>query len=130
MNVPNKFVIYASLSALVITSTVGCATTGANYRPIVDNKGVDLNRYESDLHDCQGYATQTASAGESAAAGAAAGAVFGAVLAAAAGSRYSRSSSAGVGAVSGAAGAAAQGETNQRNIIRSCLAGRGYKVLQ
>ena len=110
---------------------VGCAaTSGANYRPIVDNKGVDQNRYESDLREGQSYATQTAGAADSAAAGAVAGALLGAVLAGAAGRNYSRSSSARVGAVSGAVGAGVEGERNQRTIINRCLAGRGYRVLQ
>ena len=110
---------------------VGCAaTSGANYRPIVDSKGVDLNRYESDLRECQSYALQTAGAADSAAAGAVAGALLGAVLAGAAGKNYSRSSSARVGAVSGAVGAGVEGERNQKTIINRCLAGRGYKVLQ
>lgn len=113
-----------------VTTLVGCATSGANYRPIVDSRGVDSARYESDLRECQTYATQTASAGESAAAGAIVGALFGAVLAAAAGSRYDRAATARVGAVTGAVGAGAEGETNQRNIIRRCLSGRGYNVLQ
>ncbi len=123
----NKFI--TSVILISITAFLGgCA--GANYRPIVDNKGVDLNRYEADLQECQAYATQTAGAGTSAAAGAAAGAILGAALAAAAGSRYDRNSTARVGAVSGAVGAGAEGEKNQRNIINRCLAGRGYKVLQ
>lgn len=131
MKIAIKSVIYISLASFIAMSLGGCAaTSGANYRPIVDNKGVDMNLYESDLRECQNYATQTASAGESAAAGAVAGALLGAVLAAAAGSRYSRSSTAGVGAVSGAAGAGVEGEKNQRNIINRCLAGRGYRVLQ
>ena len=62
--------------------------------------------------------------------GAVAGAILGGILAAAAGPGYSRSSTAKVGAVGGAVGAGAQGETDQRNIIRRCLSGRGYKVLQ
>ncbi len=131
MRIASKSIIYLCLSAFVAVSLGGCAaTTGANYRPVVDNKGVDLNKYEVDLRECQNYATQTAGAGESAAAGAAAGAVLGAVLAAAAGKNHSRSSNARVGAVTGAVGAGAEGETNQRNIIRRCLAGRGYRVLQ
>ncbi len=118
-----------ALSTLVFVS--GCATnSGVNYRPIVDTKGVDLNRYESDLRECQSYATQTAGAAESAAVGAVAGAALGGILAAAAGSNYSRSRTARVGAVTGAVGAGAQGETDQRNIIRRCLNGRGYRVLQ
>lgn len=131
MIILNKPIIYVCISAFLIMSVTGCATTsGANYRPIVDNKGVDLNKYESDLRECQSYATQTASAGESAAAGAVAGALLGAVLAGAAGSRYSKTSTARVGAVSGAVGAGVEGEKNQRNIINRCLAGRGYRVLQ
>jgi outer membrane lipoprotein SlyB len=82
------------------------------------------------LRECQGYATQTAGAGESAAVGALAGAILGGVLAAAAGKNYSRTSTARVGAVTGAVGAGTQGEADQRNIIRRCLTGRGYKVLQ
>lgn len=121
----------AVVTVCIASLLTGCAaTSGSNYRPIVDTRSVDLNRYENDLRDCQGYATQTAGAGESAAAGALAGAVLGGVLAAAAGKNYSRTSTARVGAVTGAVGAGAQGETDQRNIIRRCLAGRGYKVLQ
>ena len=121
--------LIAVLSAAAFLA--GCAaTSGANYRPIVDNKGVDLNRYESDLRECQSYATQTAGAADSAAGGALAGALLGAALAGAAGKNYSKSSSARVGAVSGAVGAGLGGERNQKNIINTCLAGRGYRVLQ
>lgn len=126
----NKTIIKSTSAILLISLITACANTGANYRPVVDTKGIDLNRYEADLSECQQYANQTAGAGESAAAGAAAGAVFGALLAAAAGGGSSKKSTAGVGAVTGAAGAAGQGETNQRNVIRRCLSGRGYKVLQ
>jgi outer membrane lipoprotein SlyB len=121
--------IGVAISVMALLS--GCAaTTGANYRPIIDSKGVDFNRYEADLRDCQAYATQTASAAQSAAAGALAGAVLGAALAAAAGGGYSRTSTARVGAVSGAVGAGVEGERNQRTIINRCLAGRGYSVLK
>lgn len=108
----------------------GCANSGANYRPLVDSQGVDMARYEGDLRDCQQYATQVAGAAENAAIGAAVGAIFGAVLAAAAGSRYDRHATARVGAVTGAAAGAAEGETDQRNIIRNCMSGRGYRVLR
>jgi outer membrane lipoprotein SlyB len=127
----SKSIVTIGLVSFISVSLFGCAaTSGANYRPIVDSKGVDLNRYESDLRECQSYATQTAGAADSAAAGAIAGALLGAALAAAAGNNYSRSSTARVGAVSGAVGAGVEGERNQRTIINRCLAGRGYKVLQ
>lgn len=119
--------------ALLISALLGaCATRpmGDNYRPIVDLKGADTSRYESDLSDCQAYARQTASAAEQAAAGALAGAIFGALLAAAAGGGYSRNQHAAVGAVVGAAGGAVEGERDQRSIIVRCLSGRGYSVLK
>ena len=127
----NRKIASIGVAFSIVALLSGCAaTTGANYRPIIDSKGIDFNRYEADLSECQAYATQTASAAQSAAAGAIAGAVLGAALAAAAGSRYDRSSTARVGALSGAVGAGAEGERNQRTIINRCLAGRGYKVLQ
>lgn len=107
-----------------------CANTGAGYRPLIDSKGVDYNRYEGDLRECQAYAAQVSGAAERAAAGAIIGALFGAALAAAAGSGYSRNSSAAVGAVAGAAQGGAGGERDQRSVIRRCLANRGYSVLQ
>lgn len=118
------------LAAMLIVSVSGCASTGSNYRPIVDNKNVDLNRYEADLQECQAYARKTANAGKSAAVGAAAGAALGVALALIGGGGYDKGASAGAGALIGGVGAGAQGETNQRNIIRNCLNGRGYKVLQ
>lgn len=126
MNSKNTFIFF--LLGIYSLFLVGCA--GPNYRPIVDNKGVDLNRYEADLQECQVFATQTASAAQSAAVGAVAGAVLGSVVAAAAGSRYDRNASAKVGALTGAVGAGFDGEKNQKNIINRCLSGRGYRVLQ
>lgn len=117
---------FAALTVLVILA----ACAGASYRPMIDSRNVDMNKFEADLRDCQQYATQVAGAGTSAAVGAGVGALFGAVLAAAVGHGVSRNSMAGVGAVSGAASGGVEGETNQRDVIRRCIAGRGYSVLQ
>ena len=116
------------LSAAVLLA--GCASTGtgSNFRPIVDNKGVDLNRYEADLQECQAYAKNTANAGKSGAGGAAVGAALGLALALIGGDK--KLASAGTGAVIGGAAGAAAGEGSQRDIIRTCLTGRGYKVLK
>ena len=107
----------------------GCVGTGSNYRPIVDNKRVDLNIYEADLQECQVYARQTANAGKSGVVGAIAGAALGLGLAVIGGG-YDQAAAAGVGAVVGGVAGGSEGETNQRNIIRNCLRGRGYSVLQ
>lgn len=112
-----------------VSMLAACANTGAGYRPLIDSKGVDFNRYEGDLRECQAYAAQVSGAAERAAAGAIVGALLGAALAAAAGSNYSRNSTAAVGAVSGAASGGAAGERDQRTVIRRCLGNRGYSVL-
>jgi outer membrane lipoprotein SlyB len=85
-------------------------------------------QYEQGLRECQAYAAQAAGAGEQAAAGTVGGAIFEALLAA--GGRASRNHSALVGGLLGGAGGAAKGETDQRNVIRTCLNNRGYSVLQ
>ena len=122
---------FSAFSIIFTIFVAGCANhMGANYRPIVDTQGVDLNRYEADLQACQAYATQTASTAESAAVGAVGGAVLTGLMAAVGGSGYDKGGSARMGAVAGAAGGAVTGETSQRNIIRRCLSGRGYRVLQ
>jgi len=113
---------------LALTILAGCA--GSNYRPMVDGRGVNSTKYESDLRDCQAYAEQLPGAGVGAGVGAIAGAVFGAALAAAAGRGYDRDATARVGALTGAVGGAASGETDQRDVIRRCMSGRGYSVLR
>ena len=102
----------------------GCAS----YTPVVDMRGVDRRTYAADLDECQGYATQR-SAGGTAAAGAVAGAVFGALLGAAIGNHSLAQRGAGVGALYGVAGGAAAGADSQIDIVRRCMHGRGYAVL-
>jgi outer membrane lipoprotein SlyB len=113
-----------TISALLVA---GCANTGANYRPLIDSKNLDLNRYEADLLECQRYAEQKGGAGEKAAIGAGAGAVLGGVLAAV--GNGDKGSSSRMGGVMGAVSGATTGEQGQRTIIKRCLVGRGYKVL-
>jgi len=122
-----------STNAIIITAIIamtGCAGTGSNYGPIVDMRGKDFVAHSKDLGECQAYATQLADAASSAATGAVVGAIFGTiVMAALGGSRHDRSQGAIIGALSGGTSAGVQGETNQRNVIRRCMAGRGYSVL-
>ena len=116
----------------VIVLTVlltGCAS----YRPIVDTQNVDLNNYEADLIQCQQYAKGINPA-ESALGGALAGATFGAAIGAIAGAftgDVGRGAAvmASLTGAQGAAQGAASGAETQKTIIRRCLAGRGYSVL-
>lgn len=125
----NKYIV---LWIVVSVAVSGCAThgTGAQYSPVVDLKGVDNGKYFQDLHECQVYARGSMNAGEGAAAGALGGAMFGAALLAIVGGDSSDIwRGAGAGALGGGVSGAATGELGQREIIKNCLRGRGYRVL-
>ena len=101
-----------------------CASKG----PIVDTQGVDMSRYDQDLAQCETYASQVNTgeqAGKSAAAGGLLGAIFGAIV----GDSSTVAKGAGVGAVAGGARGAAGGEREKDQVVKTCLRGRGYKVL-
>ena len=108
----------------------GCAT----YRPIVDMQGVDQNQFEADLRECQSYAEQVSPVAE-AAVGAAIGVGVGAALGAVVGSlvgEAGRGAEMGM-AIIGTEGAimgVSSGIAGQRDVIRNCMAGRGYSVLR
>ena len=114
-------------AGLVATAMLlsGCASS---YRPIVDMKPGEEVRYSQDLVECQRYTQQISPEGH-AAAGAIVGALLGAALGAAVGNRDIAQRVAGVGAISGGASGAAQGMQTQVDIIRNCMRGRGYNVL-
>ncbi len=117
-----------TLSLLAITVTVGCA--GADVRPLVDMKGVNQSAYENDLSECQAYAKQQSGMGETAAKGAGAGAVVGGLLGlVTGGNKTGIVQAAGAGAVIGGAGGAFTGNQAQEAVVKRCLSGRGYKVL-
>ena len=113
-------------SALFLTVFVaGCS----GYRPIVDGQGRDMSNYEYDLRDCQNYARQVDGAGRTGG-GALAGAAFGAVLGLVGGGNSTGiAQAAGVGAVTGAAAGGVSTAASQKQIIRNCMVGRGYRVL-
>jgi outer membrane lipoprotein SlyB len=118
------------LILFILLTVSGCA----GHRPIVDMQGVDANRYETDLAQCQQYAEQI-SPGKSAVIGAVAVAAGAAILGGVAAMVFDLD----VGDVMGDAailggtvgameGAVASGK-NQKELIENCMLGRGYKVL-
>ena len=116
-----KFICtFASVAILA-----GCATTGANYVPLVDMQGKDPAKFQSDLTECQSYARQRMDAAQGAMAGAVAGALLGAFLA----PRGYKNQVAGKAAGLGALGGAGEANNTQQGITKTCLAGRGYNVL-
>jgi hypothetical protein len=117
-----------ALCSFVVIAALGCA--GANVRPLVDMKGVNDAAYEKDLQECQAYAKEQSGMGETAAKGAGAGAVVGGLLGLVTGGNTTGIvQAAGAGAVIGAAGGAFTGNQGQEAVVKRCLGGRGYKVL-
>lgn len=115
---------------LLILLTSSCA----GYRPIVDLRGQDETRYEMDLKDCQAYADQISPGGEAVAGGIIGGAIGG-LLGFAVGVALGNPGEyigfgAAIGGAQGVAGGAAGGARGQVDIIRNCLAGRGYRILR
>ena len=117
-----------TLCLLVVIAAVGCA--GADVRPIVDMKGVNQASYDKDLQECQDYAKEQSGMGSTAAKGAGAGVVVGGLLGLVTGGNASGiAQAAGAGAVIGGAGGAFSGNQAQEAVVKRCLSGRGYKVL-
>lgn len=97
-------------------------------RPIVDTKGVDPEALEADMTDCYAFADQV-EADRQILAGAATGAVVGGVIGAAVGNSETAKRGAGVGAASGTLSGAGGAMSERQRVVRNCLAGRGYLVL-
>ena len=109
-----------------VVLTVALASCSSAPGPIVDTKGVDMVRYRADLADCEGYAEQVRieqGMVKGAAAGGAVGAATGAIVGESVG-EY-----AGVGAVAGAAKSGIRGDREKSQVVKRCMRGRGYKVL-
>ena len=100
----------------------GCA---AHPDPIVDTRGVDMARYEQDLAECKTFAKQIRTE-----VGAAKGAASGAAVGAAAGAISGNAADgAGYGAIAGGSKSAVLNERERQNVVKNCMAGRGYRVL-
>ena len=118
------------LSASLVLCLVACAGTESltGNDPIVDMAGVDVAAYEQDLLECQRYADDVQVARQTttaAAAGAAVGGVVGAIF----GNSSTAARGAGAGATTGAVRGVGGALSERQTVIRNCLLGRGYRVL-
>lgn len=119
MNMPTKHLTILLFPALL----AACAS-----EPIIDPKGVNTAQYRQDLAECQAIADQV-KVGQKAAGSAVAGAVVGAAVGAAVGNSNTAQRAAGAGATVGAAKGAGRGVNERQRVVRNCLRGRGYQVL-
>jgi len=110
------------LLILISTVIIGCV---AHPEPIIDTRGVDLVVYEGDMADCEAYGQQI-HIEQGVAKGAAAGAVVGTATGAISGNP---ASGAGYGAVFGAAESARLNDREKQRVVKNCMRGRGYRVL-
>lgn len=116
--------LWIILATLTLTACQG----NPAQRVIVDTKGVDAAQYQQDLAECSTLADQ-ASPGRSAARGAVGGALIGGALGGIFGNRHSAARMAGGGAVIGGASQAGAGYSERDQVLRNCMSGRGYRVL-
>lgn len=115
----------AVLSILLSMSLTGCA----HNRIIIDQKGVDMSAYNRDLAECRAYANESEGTGAEAAKGAVGGAVIGGAIGAVVGTGRTAEKLGGAGAIVGAARGARKSRAEKLKIVKTCLSGRGYKVL-
>jgi len=117
-------------AGLVAAALAGCADT---YRPIVDTETVDQQTYERDLADCREYARRVDPAADAAKGGVIGGAIGAAVGAVVGALTGNVGRAAAIGAAGGATGGVLRGGlrggARQERVIRRCLHGRGYRVL-
>lgn len=124
---------YSSLRTLVFILLIfpgACASvdTFVGNDPIVDTKGLDLALYDTDLLECKDYADQVNVAGK-VATGTVAGAVVGGAVGSVWGGSRDVKRGAEAGAVTGAVGGVGSGLNERKRVVRNCLSGRGYLVL-
>ena len=115
-----------STGSLLLVSVLISAC--ASNRVIVDTKGVDAAAYERDRSKCESYAAQVNTGGQ-VARSAGFGAAVGAAIAAIFGNSGDVARGAGAGGVLGGAKGAVKGDNEKEQVLRNCLRGRGYRVL-
>ena len=111
-----------------ISTQSGSIFNPGSGKPIVDTKGVNMAQYELDLQECSSF-SEDISTGKSIAKGAVTGAAVGAVIEAITDDVRSRRDAIEVGAVSGGARSGIRAVQQKEQIVRRCVRGRGYKVL-
>jgi len=103
----------------------GCA---AHPDPIIDMKGVDLDRHDQDWAECESY-TEEVLVAQGVAKGAGLGTVVGAAAGAIGGNSSDVAEGAGVGALYGGTRSGLDADEMKQDVFKRCMRGRGYRVL-
>ena len=115
------------LSGCISTQSDSIFNPGSG-KPIVDTKGVNMAQYELDLQECSTFA-EDISTGKSIAKGTVTGAAVGAVIEAITDDERSWGDTFEVSAVSAGTRSGIRAVREKEQLVRRCLRGRGYKVL-
>jgi len=116
--------VKTGFSILLLLMMTACSSN----KVIIDKNGVDMVQYQRDMEACQAYAREVES-GEKVAGGAIGGALLGAAIGALVGDSKTAAKAAGVGGVTGATRGAGSAANEKNRVVKNCLRGRGYKVL-
>jgi len=120
--------LLVAVMLLAACSHYGASSGADSSGIIIDRQGVDMSRYYSDLNECQGYASEVRVA-ERTATSTAGGAVVGGIIGAVVGDSDTAKRGAGVGAVTGTIKGVSSGSRERERVVKNCLRGRGYRVL-
>lgn len=116
------------LSAGLVTGCAKQGSQGSGGGVIIDTQGVNMDAYYQDLHECRNYASEVSVASRTTT-GAVTGAVLGGVVGAISGDSESAKRAAGVGGVLGGVKGAGSGYREKHQVVKNCLRGWGYSVL-
>lgn len=116
------------LPVILAVASLALAGCTSSKRVIVDPQGVNQAQYQRDLVDCQKVADQVGTLRDSGE-GAVGGALVGGLLGAIVGNSSTAAMGAGVGAVFGGAGKAGDAQQTKSQVLKNCMRGRGYRVL-
>ena len=128
MNTKTAGLIAMSIALLTIAGCARNGTVPGDSGVIVDTQNMDMAQYQQDLAECRAYAEQVP-VGERVAGGAVIGAVIGGAIGAVLGDGEGAERGAGTGAISGGVRGASSGLSERDQVIKNCLQGRGYRVL-
>lgn len=116
------------VTSLALTACGGHPHHHAGSDMIIDTKGVDMGAYYQDLHECRSYAAQV-NVGERVVGKAVTGAVVGGALGAIVGDSDAAKRAAGAGGLLGGVKGAGQAHHEKQRVVKNCMGGRGYRVL-
>jgi len=124
----NKLFTGLLLGATLLLSACAGNSQQASGGVIIDTKGVDMQAYYQDLHECRNYASQVNTGGQ-VAGKTISGAIIGGAVGAITGDSGTAKRAAGVGGLLGAVKGSGQAGREKQRVVRNCLRGRGYRVL-